>query len=666
MNRRPTIESSRYSAIPGKNKLRLLFGLFFLLFAIPLSALIATVYHRLENEALYQARRQADKMAGRLQSTLQQLIVDEQRRPSAEYSFFNVLKNPLLDTTGIKFSPLSEVPPSTPIPGIVGYFQIAPDGSFHIPALPEGEADRDSGLSSAELQNRLTLKRQLQRLLARETNQPATGQNAARQTQAQAESGPYLIEAREEESESIPASRTSTRRKTTQLAKQEDSDKRGFNPFQSRKERVQIPNQTMASDFFQRAPQPVVAESLRQKATEPTAGQNEPSEAIEILSFESEISPLRLRRVKQDYFCFYRHVWQDNQRYTQGFLVEIETFFTALANPVFKDGAFTSVALTEREQELTRSRFYASPEEMMLYTDSLAPPFESYELQIYRAPLGPGQETRLVDLLAAGIGLTLIGGLSILYRLLVRQIELSKQQRNFISAVSHELKTPLTSIRLYGEMLRSGWVNDAAKKQQYYDFIFSESERLSRLVANVLHLARIGNASHPPELSTISATQLLRSIPAKIDAPVKAAGFGLNLIEADTRDRAFAIRVDEDAFFQILINLVDNAMKFAATAEPKIIDIGFRLTEQRTALEFYVRDYGPGIARQEQREIFRLFYRPGDELTRATPGTGIGLALVAQLARSMRARIGVVDRRPGAEFQIRFDALSLSEHRLSP
>ena len=87
-----------------------------------------------------------------------------------------------------------------------------------------------------------------------------------------------------------------------------------------------------------------------------------------------------------------------------------------------------------------------------------------------------------------------------LYRLGLQQIDLAVQRSDFVSAVSHELKTPLTAIRMYGEMLRAGWVQDEARRQTYYDFIFFESERLSRLIANVLQLARLTNHDAPLDL----------------------------------------------------------------------------------------------------------------------------------------------------------------------
>ena len=111
--------------------------------------------------------------------------------------------------------------------------------------------------------------------------------------------------------------------------------------------------------------------------------------------------------------------------------------------------------------------------------------------------------------------------------------------------------------------------------------------------------------------------------------------------------------VDPDAFTQVILNLVDNAVKFSAKAEIKQIDISCRrLSDNRVS--FTVRDYGPGISKGQKKKIFQLFYRSENELTRSTVGTGIGLALVKQLAQQMGATINAVERAPGVEFRLVF------------
>lgn len=116
--------------------------------------------------------------------------------------------------------------------------------------------------------------------------------------------------------------------------------------------------------------------------------------------------------------------------------------------------------------------------------------------------------------------------------------------------------------------------------------------------------------------------------------------------------------VDEDAFSQIIINLVDNALKFAGRSAVKRVEIHCRAGADDDVV-FMVRDYGPGVPRDQMKKIFHLFYRSQSELTRETVGTGIGLALVHELARAMGARVDVSNVDPGVQF-------SLSVPRFTP
>lgn len=102
---------------------------------------------------------------------------------------------------------------------------------------------------------------------------------------------------------------------------------------------------------------------------------------------------------------------------------------------------------------------------------------------------------------------------------------------------------------------------------------------------------------------------------------------------------------------QIVINLVDNAIKFSRDADIRRVEIGARL-ESDNRVRLSVRDYGPGIPREQMKKIFRLFYRPRSELTRETVGTGIGLAIVHQLTTAMGGEVDVRNREPGAEFGV--------------
>jgi signal transduction histidine kinase len=166
----------------------------------------------------------------------------------------------------------------------------------------------------------------------------------------------------------------------------------------------------------------------------------------------------------------------------------------------------------------------------------------------------------------------------------------------------------------------------------------------------VLELARLTRNAQRFELKAAGVAELMDMVRSKVATQVERAGFKLELRNEVPADAS--VVVDADAFAQIFINLVDNALKFSASAATKVVEIASR-RESDGAILFTVRDHGPGVPKAQMKKIFELFYRPEGELTRETVGTGIGLALVRQLATAMGAGIDVRNREPGAEFRLR-------------
>lgn len=670
-----------------KKRLRWILLLFFIALSLPVYFLLQTVYSQLESQAYFTARHQAEKLVDQIERDLQHLLEKEQNRPIAEYSFFNVLENPLLsESSGIKFSPLSEVPPKTDIKGLVGYFQINTDDSFHIPALPDLGQDNISGLSLAELESRLLLKQKLRQLLtssssekndfsAKQTNHKTQSVNP--NDRVDSATKPYIKEFKQnklgliddipiiKEPLELKKQSPATQYKTYDIVKNKlrRMHSKPEKTFTTRKEVVQLPDQSMASNYFnQSKPRSKIA--TQEKETLDNTEKNNFLEAtkttdsmINVLSFESEVTPLQLLFIREGYFCFYRYVWHDNNRYTQGFIVNSNDFLMAITEPLIHATEFSKVLFFNQSHLLHQIHISSSNQDYKLYSRFLSMPFQKIELIVNAAKFDNVPGSLLIDLIALTIYGIFFIGFIFFYRLGSRQIDLARQQQNFISAVSHELKTPLTSIRMYGEMLRSNWVSDESKKQTYYDFIFFESERLSRLINNVLQLTRLGHQKQNTEIITTSVQHLLNNIASKVKTQIEASSFHLNLLKPLEKTAKYEIKVDEDAFFQIVINLVDNAIKFADNSNDKRIDIGFNLSKNGKHVNFFIRDYGPGIKKNQMKKIFQLFYRPGDELTRTTPGTGIGLALVAQLAESMHASVHVVNKQPGTEFQIKLPVI---------
>jgi signal transduction histidine kinase len=403
-------------------------------------------------------------------------------------------------------------------------------------------------------------------------------------------------------------------------------------------------------------PEAVNAAAERSRADEATEAKLE----LTVRTFESEIDPLEVGVLDTGHLVLFRNAWRGGQRHIQGALIDRGVFVAESVSAPYRASSLAGAStLTVLYRDTALERISSSadpyPRELAgtpLHRARLSPPFGDFELTfaVDALPRAPG--SAVLVWVAITLGVVLVGGFLLMYRFAIGQMRLARQQQDFVSAVSHELKTPLTSIRMYGEMLKAGWADDA-KKRVYYDYIHSESERLSRLIDNVLQLARLTRNTQSFDLKPFGAAELLDMVRSKVATQVERAGFTLD-IRNDVPPDATVV-VDDDAFAQIFINLVDNALKFSASAAAKVVEIGAR-QESDGGLLFTVRDHGPGVRKAEMKKIFELFYRPENELTRETVGTGIGLALVRQLAAAMGARVDLRNCDPGAEFRLHFPA----------
>jgi signal transduction histidine kinase len=187
---------------------------------------------------------------------------------------------------------------------------------------------------------------------------------------------------------------------------------------------------------------------------------------------------------------------------------------------------------------------------------------------------------------------------------------------------------------MYGEMLRDGIVDSEEKRGLYYETITAESERLTRLINNVLELSRLEKKSRPMVMVAGDVAPVLREVADILGPHASREGFTLAL---DIAGDLPAVSFDRDALLQVLLNLVDNAFKYARGAADERIVIAARRDRDGAVLS--VRDRGPGVAPRHISKIFEPFYRGENELTRRTKGTGIGLALVRGLVERMGGRV---------------------------
>jgi signal transduction histidine kinase len=697
-----------------RRSLTLLMVLFFLALALPTSILVYQAYGQLKWEAFYQHQRLARELTLRIDSGFRNVIAREENRPISDYEFLNVSGEG--QTAFLQPSPLSQFPAAANLPGLLGYFQVDAAGRLRTPIVPESDASA-YGISATELDARVQQAERIRGILGenRLVGKSDVAEMIAPEAAAGGLAADEVINAPQREQRSVlagAADSAATQISTNEVALDkfavsdaDSSAQAGFDDLSSRakasaasrapadqvkdlklednfqvaaeaeaeaaaqlvitgkqaegkrlrKEKVNLP-QTLASSS--------PASEVRLAENDQAASGSLPRQQnIRIETFESKVEPMEFALLDSGHFVLFRRVWHRDQRYVQGALIDQATFIDGLISSAFRESSLSSMSdlivayrgTILRQYAANYSRLYRPGNDQensdLLYQGRMIAPFGDVELiyTLARLPVGAGGQVIIWSALV--IAVVLIGGCLMLLRLGQRQLALARQQQDFVSAVSHELKTPLTSIRMYGEMLREGWA-DEAKRKTYYDFIFHEAERLTRLINNVLQLARLSRNEQAASISAVTVGDALAELEPRLLTQLEPSGFSLN-IGGDAAVLVVPIHIDVDWFIQIFINLVDNAVKFSANAAHRSVDIEYRQL-QDGRVQFAVRDHGPGIEADQMKKIFTLFYRSENELTRETVGTGIGLALVQQLASAMRAEVDVVNSDPGAEFRVRF------------
>ena len=272
----------------------------------------------------------------------------------------------------------------------------------------------------------------------------------------------------------------------------------------------------------------------------------------------------------------------------------------------------------------------------LVFGHRFAEPFDALSAQIALAPLPTRGGSSALPIYALAALLLVVGsaGLLAVHRMARVVVSFAERRARFVASVSHELKTPLTAIRMYAEMLRDGLVGSEAKREEYYATITDESERLSRLIDNVLEFSRLEKGRREMALAAGGVAEVLEEAAAKLRPHAERQGFTLRVAAA--RDLP-AVRFDRDVMLQVLFNLVDNAMKYAQPATASEVVLEARLEGERVVVG--VRDWGPGVEGRHLRRIFEPFYRGQEELTRSAKGSGIGLALVKELGHAMGAAV---------------------------
>jgi signal transduction histidine kinase len=226
-------------------------------------------------------------------------------------------------------------------------------------------------------------------------------------------------------------------------------------------------------------------------------------------------------------------------------------------------------------------------------------------------------------------------------------VELSERRHVFVSAVTHELRTPLTTFRLYTDMLADDMVTDEARRREYIARLRSEAERLGHLVENVLFYARVESGRGEAARETVDLQALVQDTRPRLAERAARANLEIGF-EARTSEPV-PVRVDRSAIEQILLNLVDNACKYAARSTPPRIEVSLERSDGRAFVR--VSDHGPGLSAAERRRLFQPFSKSDRDAANSAPGIGLGLALSRRLARAHGGELSLdASGRGGAVF----------------
>ncbi len=613
--------AAKRSSQPARKKLRNYFIVFTLALAVPVILLVRQAYQQFSWEMYFPYRWSAQQTLNNVNETLSTRLNEESDRPIGHYKFYTVMENPLTKTKNVRLSPLTDLQSSSRLPGLVGYFQVDELGLVSSPLLPFTNLERlmkeKLDLEWNEIDQRLKLLEKMSKIL-----------EASGFTRRDIQQGLMLINQNEVESRSevIWSHERGEMERFIEMEATDESTKHPTDPVMDYK------NQTV------------------------------------------NVSPFNVHKSLDGYLIFYRST-EGKKSLLQGFVVEETVFLDGLIVDHLTRANFESDILLNISSGSQSLRTFSytideqdvvtvdhapllSPDslthhDVFLLGNMLLKPLDNMKVNFLAKglPLGPAS-VLMLSLFAIVFSIISVG-LILIYRLGSEQIRLADDRLNFVSSVSHELRTPLTSIIMYSEMLRENMILDESKRKSYYDFIFYESERLARLINNVLQLSRLGHNEQQANSEFVDVSTLINIIQSKVSSLIDKNHFELLCSRSELcHDK---VLVDLDAFSQIVINLVDNAIKFSTVEGndyQKTIDISFDKLDNYTVMS--VRDYGPGLSATQSKRVFELFYRAGSELTRTKPGTGIGLNLVAELAKDMGGYAKCNIKDPGLEIQVYF------------
>ena len=615
------------------SKDRLIFVAIFIVIAIPVIVLLSHSYAQLQTSSLFGYKEHAFSVLQNVNKNITADLAIEDRRSYADYRFIRAV--PVFGGEEITMSELAEFPLRSHYVGLVGHFQLDPSGNLSTPVLPDGVLE---SIPMVDKDKRMAIRNKISEIL----NTSGFSAISSATTNVQSSSSDAV--------QIADSTLKNDSRLIDQIYKQDldiASSQRKKKSSKSRVEQI-----TKTGDFafgVESTKLDTTGLLVRLINTETTR------------SMEAEIDFFQAI-VDSNYIIFHRTVRRGLDVFIQGFIVDARVYLTNLVKNEIEKYKGVTKGIQQDPLVLAfyhkKKSFVAFGERNNVTTELLSEPLQSplsdITFKMFTTQKAPGGEFVIF------IGLLMLAVLAIglisIYHVTQSRMKLAAKRQDFVSAITHELKTPLTAIKMYAELLQSSWVANEEKKQKYYGQIASEADRLSRLIQNVLNLSKLDGNRWNVQLRMDKPKRVLDDFVSTYSKNVEKQGFELT-VSSDTDADNISLMIDRDAIMQILMNLVDNSLKFSKTADYKMVNVELRIKD--TDMYLAVRDYGPGIPPSEMKKVFQEFYRVENEMTRQTSGTGIGLSMVKKLCTLCNMTIEIENANPGLRTKIHFPPLSI-------
>lgn len=335
-------------------------------------------------------------------------------------------------------------------------------------------------------------------------------------------------------------------------------------------------------------------------------------------------------------------VSSENENNICGLFVDAEAFIKENLGPKFQymaQGKFFISAFNKKTSEAVFTNDLFDEDEHKIRIKEALWLFKSYEIgiQLDGDPIEEMVNERRKNniIIVVLMDMVLLIGAWVVYRYIRKEIKLAQIKSDFVSNVSHEIKTPLALINMYSETLEMGRISSEEKKIAYYKTINKEARRLSRMVDKILSFSKIENGKREYIFSQTDINEIVERVISTYQHHFKNSNFTCNFNLAENLP---LINVDEEAIIDALNNLIDNAIKYSANV--KLIEINTGIKANRVFVE--VKDSGIGIQEKDQTLIFDKFYRVTDgNLAHHAKGSGIGLNIVKHIIDSHHGEIEI-------------------------